>query len=276
MAHTKIFVILHTHTKSNSAKMNSVSYLPNHSASSMMSAFDCTLNNSIEYSDDVLDSLLNLEDDDLLHEFVATMGSNMSPYPVKPVLSCGPSSAMMSLVPPALTPPVTTALFTHPVCVSPSPSVYSETNETIMVPSADVHGTKSNPNKRRRTGNQASSLKQATAAAAAMSVLTDDRRDRNREHAKRSRLRKKSLTANLEQSMIELKKENEKLRQHAYAQIGKNETDALIQERLANPSQKVIAALKMTHNRILDNETIIFLQSLRKDASYVKKSGIPW
>jgi hypothetical protein len=247
--------------------MNTVLYLPHHSSSSMMSAFDCALNSSIEYSDDVLDSLLNFEDTDLLNEFLATMGSNMSPYPVKPVISCGQSLAMINLAPPALTPPVMTTFFTHPVCVSPSPSVSSERNGAITVPSAVVHSTKSNPNKRRRPATAT-----VTAAATAKTVLTDDRRDRNREHAKRSRLRKKSLTANLEQSMIELKIENENLRQQVYAKIGKNETDALIQKRLESPSQKVIAALKMTHNKTLNNDTISFLRSLRNDISFMNKS----
>jgi len=45
-----------------------------------------------------------------------------------------------------------------------------------------------------------------------MEVFKEERRERNREHAARSRHRKKILLKSLQMSIINLEKENEKLR----------------------------------------------------------------
>jgi hypothetical protein len=90
-------------------------------------------------------------------------------------------------------------------------------------------------------------------------------RNRNREHAKRSRLRKKSLTQTLEHSVQELKDENEKLRQEIYGSFGKDETDSMVKERTATPAERFIAALQQPANRTVDGDTLAFLQALRKN-----------
>lgn len=90
----------------------------------------------------------------------------------------------------------------------------------------------------------------------------EQRRERNREHARKSRLRKKSLTEGLQQSMVELKEENSKLRERVHALIGEKQTEAIVQARLIAPTENFITALK--NNCVVDNEAKQFLQSLRK------------
>jgi hypothetical protein len=86
--------------------------------------------------------------------------------------------------------------------------------------------------------------------------------ERNREHAKRSRLRKKGITAQLQESVIQLKEENEKLRSMIYAKIDKTKTDAMVNAKSITPTDKFLKALQKPSNRIVDHSTLSFLQSL--------------
>jgi DNA anti-recombination protein RmuC len=93
------------------------------------------------------------------------------------------------------------------------------------------------------------------------------RRDRNREHAKKSRLRKKSLTDTLEQSMSDLKTENATLRNQAYdtLHMNKEQVDAMIQVRLISPTRAFLRSFQEPQHRVLDEATVSFLHSLRKN-----------
>jgi hypothetical protein len=97
--------------------------------------------------------------------------------------------------------------------------------------------------------------------------LDGDRRKRNREHAKRSRQRKKSLTSGLEQSLADLKEENAKLRDQVYAKLGPKKADALVQERMAKSTGAFVTSLQKRESavRVLDSDTLKFLQGLRKE-----------
>lgn len=90
-------------------------------------------------------------------------------------------------------------------------------------------------------------------------------RERNREHAKRSRQRKKAFTGNLQQSVEELKAENKKLREQVYALLGKAKVDSIIREKKAYADESFLAVVKNPKNRVLDSKTISFLKSLQKN-----------
>ena len=100
--------------------------------------------------------------------------------------------------------------------------------------------------------------------------VLEQTRERNREHARKSRLRKKELTSNLVQSLEELKAENEKLRSSVMRAFGSSKTESLILERKsADPNENFINALKQPNNRIVDNDALSFLAKLRKEALVV-------
>lgn len=90
----------------------------------------------------------------------------------------------------------------------------------------------------------------------------DVRRERNRQHAKRSRLRKKEFTQSLEQSMQELREENAKLFQ--LLGVSPQETAGVVQEREAaldvTANEAFIEALQKPQNRVLSDDA---LESLR-------------
>ena len=93
--------------------------------------------------------------------------------------------------------------------------------------------------------------------------MSSSESERNREHAKRSRLRKKSLTHTLQQSVQELKEENQKLREQIYSLLGKEMTETMVRERVASPTEKFVMALKKPCNKQIDSATQQFLQNLR-------------
>ena len=79
--------------------------------------------------------------------------------------------------------------------------------------------------------------------------------NRNREHAKRSRLRKKSLTKNLQQSANDLKNENERLRQALYTKFGREEIDSTVTYRVATPAERLIMTIQKPGNCTVDANT---------------------
>lgn len=103
----------------------------------------------------------------------------------------------------------------------------------------------------------------------------EERRQRNREHAKRSRQRKKSLTCTLQQSLDDLKSENAKLRHQINAMIGADKADSILESRRNKARSQFMQGLQQPSNRILDDSTISFLKGLQKNipstASTVKK-----
>ena len=95
-------------------------------------------------------------------------------------------------------------------------------------------------------------------------------RKRNREHAKRSRHRKKVLTTTLQQSILQLKVENRKLRHHICGVMGKNCMKELMGKKLARCSdgvsssgeERLIGWIQDLPNRQVDMVTQGFLQCL--------------
>ena len=93
--------------------------------------------------------------------------------------------------------------------------------------------------------------------------------ERNRQHAKRSRLRKKELTSELQQSVQDLKAENAKLKQMIYDKFANNRprADALLQKHCVSSTQAFLQALQQPANRVVDNTTRDFLATLRNKAA---------
>jgi hypothetical protein len=89
-------------------------------------------------------------------------------------------------------------------------------------------------------------------------------RERNRLHAKASRLRKKCLTGTLEESLAILKEENRMLREGIFKIIGKSKTNALLEKRNIDSHNRLIQSI--IDNRIIDSKTTTFLRGLRKKA----------
>jgi hypothetical protein len=150
---------------------------------------------------------------------------------------------------------------------SVSPSTTRSTDSTQPIPFAAnssitkkiVKKRSNNPKKRPRPPKEEDEAK----------VEELQRRERNRQHAKKSRQRKKSFTQDLEQSLTDLKEENTKLREQICAAIGNTKTESMLQTRLANPApaaeQRFIACLKQPEHRVVDADTLTFLQSLKKE-----------
>ncbi|KAI2501365.1 hypothetical protein MHU86_13101 [Fragilaria crotonensis] len=90
-----------------------------------------------------------------------------------------------------------------------------------------------------------------------------ERRERNREHAKRSRIRKKFLLESLQQSVNLLKDENDKLRQSIRSHLGAAEADELLGKQFANAEVGLIATSSMDANKVLDDPDFSFIKALQ-------------
>lgn len=94
-----------------------------------------------------------------------------------------------------------------------------------------------------------------------------ERRERNREHAKRSRIRKKILLESLQQSVTLLKEENDKLRGSIRTHLGDATADELLtKENLSNASNNnnsLIANNSKDANKVLDDPDFSFIKALQ-------------
>jgi len=90
-----------------------------------------------------------------------------------------------------------------------------------------------------------------------------ERRERNREHAKRSRIRKKFLLESLQQSVSLLKDENEKLRQAIRSHLGAAESDELLGKQFGAGEAGLIANSAMDANKVLDDPDFSFIKALQ-------------
>lgn len=92
-------------------------------------------------------------------------------------------------------------------------------------------------------------------------------RERNREHAKRSRIRKKFLLESLQQSVTLLKEENEKLRKSIRQHLGDNEANHLLEKenlaQAAAASTSLIASNSKDANKVLDDPDFSFIKALQ-------------
>jgi PAS domain S-box-containing protein len=92
-----------------------------------------------------------------------------------------------------------------------------------------------------------------------------ERRERNREHAKRSRIRKKFLLESLQQSVALLKEENEKLRNSIRSHLGNEEAERLLSKQSNSdaPDAALIAASQGAANKVLDDPDFSFIKALQ-------------
>lgn len=92
-------------------------------------------------------------------------------------------------------------------------------------------------------------------------------RERNREHAKRSRIRKKFLLESLQQSVSLLKDENEKLKGAIRTHLGDKEADALLSKHAladaASTGGGLIATSAGDANKVLDDPDFSFIKALQ-------------
>lgn len=92
-----------------------------------------------------------------------------------------------------------------------------------------------------------------------------ERRERNREHAKRSRIRKKFLLESLQQSVALLKEENEKLKNAMREHLGAEKANQLIEGKAAadNSAEGLIASSQGIANKVLDDPDFSFIKALQ-------------
>lgn len=92
-----------------------------------------------------------------------------------------------------------------------------------------------------------------------------ERRERNREHAKRSRIRKKFLLESLQSSVALLKEENDKLRGSIRQNLGDEQANELLtKENLAQASSNnLIASNSRDANKVLDDPDFSFIKALQ-------------
>lgn len=90
--------------------------------------------------------------------------------------------------------------------------------------------------------------------------------ERNREHAKRSRIRKKFLLESLQQSVALLKEENEKLRGSIRSHLGDAKAAALLSEKADSNGTDVdglLASSQGIANKVLDDPDFSFIKALQ-------------
>lgn len=85
-----------------------------------------------------------------------------------------------------------------------------------------------------------------------------ERRERNREHAKRSRIRKKFLLESLQQSVTMLKEENDKLKHAIKTHLGEN-----VDETLTDGTSGLIADNPAAADKVLDDPDFSFIKALQ-------------
>lgn len=115
--------------------------------------------------------------------------------------------------------------------------------------------------------------RRGTAASARERKMSDqqktERRERNREHAKRSRIRKKFLLESLQQSVTLLKEENDKLRDSIRSHLGDETANELLQKEnlteaaAAASSKNLIASNSKDANKVLDDPDFSFIKALQ-------------
>ena len=167
-----------------------------------------------------------------------------------------------------------------PIAISRSPSIVSPLEERY----ADAHVV--TPTfKKRRTSSSSSSISSSSSAGQNSSndsnkseeEIMEDRKLRNREHARRSRLKKKGMEIQLKESMEQLKQENQKLRDliTSSSVVDDVDVDTMVQEYVNRPTVNFTKAVEQPENRVLNTKTIQFLQSLSKELTTGSKKKKP-
>jgi PAS domain S-box-containing protein len=90
-----------------------------------------------------------------------------------------------------------------------------------------------------------------------------NRSERNREHAKRSRIRKKFLLESLQQSVALLKEENEKLKVSIRSHLGDEKAEQLIYDGKNPSGDGLLASSQGIANKVLDDPDFSFIKALQ-------------
>ena len=123
--------------------------------------------------------------------------------------------------------------------------------------------------KKRKTSQSSSSSSSSSQAKGKKTAqqIMEARKQRNREHAKKSRQKKKSMESEMRAKIEQLKQENLKLRDQVYEMIDDKTdkqvaVDSMVQEYVDRSAANFVNALKLPENRMVDTTTNRFLQSL--------------
>ncbi|KAL3941392.1 MAG: hypothetical protein SGBAC_004250 [Bacillariaceae sp.] len=100
-----------------------------------------------------------------------------------------------------------------------------------------------------------------------VAVKKQIRREKNREHAKKSRSKKRDYSIALEESVMALREENRKLRELVYRKFGETKAKTMVKERIRTPEDKMVESLKKQDNKVLSKSVIHYLQSLSCDVA---------
>ena len=87
--------------------------------------------------------------------------------------------------------------------------------------------------------------------------------ERNREHAKRSRIRKKFLLESLQQSVALLKEENDKLRNSIRSHLGDDKANQLLESKSGTDVDGLLASSQGIANKVLDDPDFSFIKALQ-------------
>lgn len=88
--------------------------------------------------------------------------------------------------------------------------------------------------------------------------------ERNREHAKRSRIRKKFLLESLQHSVALLKEENEKLKGSIKQHLGDEKAEVLISKTIENANADgLLASSQIMAHKVLDDPDFSFIKALQ-------------
>jgi len=154
--------------------------------------------------------------------------------------------------------------------LTPNSVPYQQPSQIRHLPFATTNIT-APPQQPQSRPQTSSTPKKKTGATTSERKMSDqqksERRERNREHAKRSRIRKKFLLESLQQSVSLLKTENEKLRSSVRKHLGDAESDILLQkenlEEAAQAAGSLIATSNSDANKVLDDPDFSFIKALQ-------------
>jgi PAS domain S-box-containing protein len=139
---------------------------------------------------------------------------------------------------------------------------------TMVIPTTQAVPFKKTPQESHHLQFAAPKRKRSTRGHAKMSdPQKTERRERNREHAKRSRIRKKFLLESLQQSITLLKEENDKLKNSITTRLGNEQGGKLIQEYVQGDASSsgdgLLAGRGGMANKVLDDPDFSFIKALQ-------------
>ncbi|CAJ1943477.1 unnamed protein product [Cylindrotheca closterium] len=92
----------------------------------------------------------------------------------------------------------------------------------------------------------------------------EERRERNRSHAKKSRQRKKAITELLQESVQSLQQANQILRQGLNQEMGEHYAEQVLESQKELEKQSFLEMLKNPANRVVDASGLAFFKKLQK------------